>query len=178
MPGPIPNRSDNLSRERDANRAGNATLTKGTMRKVTKPRIPGDWDPIAKMVWKSVVNSGQSDFYQSSDYAMLYMILDEYNAYRTIGVDKHGDPYPTHKLSGQMFQTIMSALVDLGLSEGSRRRMRIELEKAEDEKSVPASVTAIETYKGRLNKPRGGAGHLREVNQEADRQPDQGDTGS
>jgi hypothetical protein len=48
-----------------------------------------------------------------------------------------------------MLATIMQSMTSLGVTEGERRRMRIELESPK-ELETPASVTAIDTYRAQL----------------------------
>lgn len=62
-------------------------------------------------------------------------------------MSKDGVEY--HKRSGQMLQTIMSSLTSLMLTEGERRRARLEL--AEPKPDVEsAGVTAINDYKSKM----------------------------
>lgn len=114
--GPIPNRSTDLSRERDANRGDRPPITKGISRPSAPYRAPDEWHDIAKKLYNGVVASGQADFYQQSDWALLYFVCDEVDRYQKAG-----------KRSSMMFAAIMSALSTLMVAEGDRRRVRIEL---------------------------------------------------
>lgn len=138
MPGPVPNRSDDLSRERDANRGDRSPITKGELRPVVVPHADPEWHPIADKLYRSLKSSGQSDFYQNSDWALAYSLCDDLSHFKQSG-----------KRSAQMAQTIYSALSNLLVSEGDRRRVRIELSAPEAEEE-PASVTAIDAYKKQL----------------------------
>lgn len=150
MPGPPPNRDSDLSRPRDrrGEAGGNAGIpaTKGELKPVNRPAPDPDWAPVAKMAYDSLITSGMADFYQDSDWAYAWIVLSELDVYRRRGTDKDGNPYATHKPSGQMFQAIMSAMVSLGMTEGDRRRMRIELEDPKPEEE-PATVLAIADYR-------------------------------
>lgn len=148
MPGPTRNRSENLSRERDANRPGRPTLTTGVARAVTWPEPKADWHEIAQMVWDAAQNSGQADFYQQSDVAVLYSLMDDLSWYKRpyTALD---DGHEYHKRSGQMLQTIMSALKDLLLTEGDRRRLSLELSAPPDNKPA-ASVAVMDDYRSGL----------------------------
>lgn len=144
MPGPIPNRSDDLARPQyDANRKGNIPLSKG----VSIPSEPlaanEDWDSVIARLYNSVHVSGISAFYEASDWAMLYLLCDELDAAKKVRTGGG-------KLPAIIFQTILSHLTSLGLTEGERRRMRIELEAAPD-KADDASVTHISSYRKLLN---------------------------
>lgn len=144
MPGPVPHRTDNLSRDRDANRNGRAPVTKGVLREVTIPEPDPEWHPIARMLWDGLVSSGQADFFQNSDWAFAWSVCEDLHMYKSPQHTKDGVEY--HKRSGQMLQTIYSALERLLVSEGDRRRVRIELSQPPDE-GKPASVLAIAKYR-------------------------------
>lgn len=98
-----------------------------------------DWHPIAKELFNSALSSGQSDFYQDSDIAYLYNLCEEISEYKY-----------SAKRSSMMFTAIMSAMNPLLLTEGDRRRVRMELSEAPQEK---ASLTVIgrDQYKDAVN---------------------------
>ena len=145
MPGPVPMRSEQLAEERRPGRGGSAT--KGEMRPTIVPRPDPLWHPIARMLWDGLVSSGQSDFYQQSDWAFAYSLCEDLSMYKKPTIAKDGTEY--HKRSGQMLQTIYSAMERLLVTEGDRRRARIELQKPVPE-GPSASVSAIDDYKQRL----------------------------
>lgn len=125
IPGPIGNRSDDLARPRERKGGDQIPVTKGEARPVTIPEPDENWHEIAKLLWESLKTSGQSDFYQNSDWALAYSICDDLSYYKKPLFYKDGTEY--HKRSGQMLQTIYSAMERLLVSEGDRRRVRIEL---------------------------------------------------
>lgn len=136
MPGPIRNRSTDLSRERDANRSDRLPLTKGTLRPVLDVPAPGeDWHEIAKDLYLSAAESGQSDFYQKSDWLLWYSLCEDLSYYKKMG-----------KRSGQMLQTIYSTMTELLVTEGARRKVSIELHEPEDEED-DAAVLALVDYR-------------------------------
>lgn len=145
--GPVPNREADLARPRSRKGADQQPVTKGQMRKVTVPRADPEWHPIAKMLWEGMKKSGQADFYQQSDWAFAYSLCEDLSMYKNPLTAKDGTEY--HKRSGQMLQTIYSAMERLLVTEGDRRRVRIELQEPEPE-GTPASVTAIADYKADL----------------------------
>jgi len=70
-------------------------------------RIPAankDWHPIAKRFYNSLKTSGQSDFYQNSDWAFAYSVADDLSYYKKPLVNRDGEEY--NKRSGQMLQSI------------------------------------------------------------------------
>jgi len=111
---------------------------KGVDRPTKWPNAPRDWHPIARRLWDSVKESGQTDFYQQSDIALLFSLCEDLSYYKQAG-----------KRSGQMLQTIYSALERLLVTEGDRRRAGIELNQPEDE-GESAAVLAIADYKKEL----------------------------
>ncbi|AKY03387.1 minor tail protein [Streptomyces phage Aaronocolus] len=138
MPGPVPNREADLARPRSRKGGDVQEVTKGVMRPVKIPNADRDWHPIAKRLWDSLKTSGQADFYQQSDWAFAYSLMEDLSYYKKSG-----------KRSGQMLQTIYSAFERLLVTEGDRRRVRIELHEPEPE-TTPASVLAIADYKKEL----------------------------
>lgn len=140
MPGPVPNRESDLARPRERKGKDIVPVTKGELRPVRIPAADKDWHPIAKMLWESLKKSGQSDFYQQSDWAFAYSLCEDLSLYKKPSVDRNGEEY--FKRSGQMLQTIYSAMERLLITEGDRRRVRIELHEPDADEDI-ASVTAI-----------------------------------
>jgi hypothetical protein len=135
MPGPVPNRSDDLARPRERKGKDIVPVTKGEARPTKIPNADRNWHPIALKLWEGLKSSGQADFYQNSDWAFAYSLCEDLSEYKR-----------STKRSGQMLQTIYSAFERLLVTEGDRRRVRIELnEPVEDGPS--ASDDAIEQYK-------------------------------
>lgn len=134
--GPVPNRSDDLSRDRDANRGDRAPITKGQSRPARIPEPDPEWHPIARLLWDASIESGQTDFYESSDFAMLYSICDDVSYYKRMG-----------KRSGQMLASIYSAMENLLVTEGARRRVRVELQ---DEIVEEAEVVDMDERRRRI----------------------------
>ncbi|MEV1109947.1 hypothetical protein AB0I95_14990 [Micromonospora sp. NPDC049751] len=136
--GPIPNREEDLARPRERKGGDVQEVTKGTALPTKVPHADSDWHPIARKLWDAVKVSGQTTYYQQSDWAYLYSLCDDLSHYKK-----------SFKRSSQMAQVIYAALGNLLVTEGDRRRARIELSEPEPEVK-PASVTAIEDYKRSL----------------------------
>ena len=133
--GPVPNRSDDLARPRERGGKDTVPVTKGVARPTSIPEPDPGWHPIALQLWHALAASGQADFYQQSDWALAFSLCDDLSHYKK-----------SLKRSGQMLQTIYSAMERLLVAEGDRRRVRIELHEPEDD-SEPAAVVAIADYK-------------------------------
>ncbi|OKI45103.1 phage terminase small subunit [Micromonospora sp. CB01531] len=138
MPGPVPNREDDLARPRSRKGKDQVAVTKGEARPVRVPNADPEWHPIARKLWDGLKSSGQADFYQNSDWAFAYSLCEDLSVYKQSG-----------KRSGQMLQTIYSAFERLLVAEGDRRRVRIELHEPEQEVEL-ASVHAIQDYQRQL----------------------------
>lgn len=139
MPGPVPNREADLSRPR-SRRSPENKVTKGVMRPVTKPPAREDWEPFVREFYDSLGESGQADFYQDSDWHYARILCDQLSAHYASGLR-----------SGQMFQSIMAAMTSLLVTEGERRRVKIEL--TEPKPTGPtAAVTAIDEARRVLGK--------------------------
>ena len=138
MPGPVPNREADLARPRERKGSDQQSVTKGVMKDVTVPRADPDWHPAARRLWDGLKTSGQADFYQNSDWALAWSLMDDLSYYKKSG-----------KRSGQMLQTIMTALERLLVTEANRRRVRIELHEPEEE-TQSAAVLAIADYQAEL----------------------------
>lgn len=151
--GPVPNRSEDLSRERDANRGTRAEITRGELRPVEIPEADPDWHPIAHMLWEGLQASGQAGWYQQSDWAFAYSLMEDLTRYKEPLVAKDGTEY--FKRSGQMLQTIYSAMERLLVTEGDRRRARIELS-APDTSDEDAAVLTLADYTAALEMPPSG----------------------
>lgn len=138
--GPVPHRSNDLSRERDVNRSGRPDITRGELLPTDIPEADPEWHEIAKMLWEGAATSGQRDYYQNSDWALLYSLCDDFSDYKNQG-----------RRSATMAATLYAATSSLLLTEGDRRRARIELS-APVENEDDASITVLAGYKDALTK--------------------------
>lgn len=136
--GPVPNRSEDLARPRERKGGQVDSITKGVSQPATIPEPDPDWHAIAVIFWHSALESGQASFYQSSDYAFLYSLCDDLSYYKK-GV----------KRSGQMLASIYSAMERLLITEGDRRRVRVELDEPESDEPG-AEVVVLDGYRDAL----------------------------
>lgn len=134
-----PNRSENLSPagERKRKERG-TTATRGDARTATIPDPNPGWCEVANGLWESAQTSGQSDFYQDSDWWTLYFACDQITYM-----------YEQGKRSPEFLKGIISMLANLMFTEADRRRARIELtDNTEDPEDV--AMTAVADYRARL----------------------------
>ena len=95
-----------------------------------------DLDPFAVAWYESLKESGQARFYEPSDWMTAQLLAKAIS-------DTMGRP------SAMMLSTIFSGMSGLGVLEGDRRRMRIELERKGESKADPG-VTALDAYRERF----------------------------
>lgn len=139
MPGPIPNRPEDLSRDRDSQRGDQIPISKGELRPVNDVPAPdSDWPDMVQELYLSAAVSGQSDFYQMSDWWLWYSLCEDLAYYKKMG-----------RRSGQMLQTIYSSMTELLVSEGARRKARIILSDPEPEED-DAVLLALVDYQEAL----------------------------
>ena len=135
--GPVPKRTESRQRrnasEVDVKRADGAE-------DVSQPSPDPDWHPIASRLWESLGRSGQSRFYEPSDWAVAYSLMDDLSYYKA-----------SSKRSGQMLATIMSAMSSLLVTEGDRRRVQIELARPNaDDSEENTKVAVMDKWRQKL----------------------------
>jgi len=102
------------------------------------PPASRDWHPVAREWFQSLKKSGQSVFYEQSDWATAKVWAEMLSRQLESG-----------RPSSQMMAAWHSAAQELLTTEGSRRRVRVELERVEDA-GEDAQVAAIEDYRREL----------------------------
>lgn len=112
-----------------------------------------EWHDIAQRIFNAAKSSGQSDFYQDSDWAMLYSLCEDISYYKS----DHKSTYINKKTgdvteyerprSGQMLQAILSNLASLLLTEGERRKVRMELQQKPEAPPNLAVVAEMSLYR-------------------------------
>lgn len=115
--GPIPERSDQRVRRNKYENGEIAKLPSKGPVKVPSLGMP-DAHPIVKALYRSLADSAQSDFYQPSDWEFA-----RYTLHFADQLLKSSRP------SAQMLASVNQMLASLLLSEGDRRRVRIEVER-------------------------------------------------
>lgn len=136
--GPIPNRSDQRVRRNIGDPIDKVTA-------IGKVKVPdlfiGDAHPLVKDVYESLKNSAQTQYYEESDWQYARLTLFFLNQQLWAG-----------RPSAQMLATLSGMLSNLLMTEGDRRRVRIEIER--QTRGPQATVTSIsDIYRQRLEKP-------------------------
>lgn len=130
--GPAPKRAEDRRRRNKVD-----TDTVEMTGEVLVPAGSPAWHPIAAHWYGSLQQSGQSRFYEPSDWAAAHLVANQMSAMLA-----SGRPSPT------MFQAVWSAMGDLLTTEAERRRVRMEVSRrAETPAAEVASVTPIDRYR-------------------------------
>lgn len=134
--GPIPKRSTERVRRNEDNGPVEHLAVQGEV-KVPELGIVGA-HPMIVDFWDSLKESGQTKYYEPSDWQFARWTLWFMN-----------DLIWSEKPSAVMLQTINSALSDLLVTEGERRRVRLEIDRAQTEAKV---YEAADRFKELLQK--------------------------
>lgn len=139
MPGPVPKREDERVRR---NTPEVETEKVEIVGEVIVPPLdmPFEPHPMVQSFYDSLVISGQSKFYEPSDweYARLVCFIMQ-----TIVTS----PRP----SSEMFKALQTAMSNLMVTEGDRRRLRLEIVRAEKkDKAEDESQALIMEFRKRM----------------------------
>lgn len=136
--GAVPKRSDERRRR---NKPETPITTAPSAPNVTAPDPAEDWHPIARYWFESLGESGQAIYYQPSDWATAYYVAEAMSR----------NLYQGGKFSSMLFTGVMSAMTELLTTEGSRRRVRLEIDRNNNgDEDEDASVTALADYRKTL----------------------------
>jgi hypothetical protein len=131
--GPVPKRSTER-RRRNKVEVDSVPAVVGS---VEVPTANEFWHPLAVRWFESLKVSGQSRFYEASDWAAAEITAEAIT--RT---------FTAPPFSAISFSAMWGAMSELLTTEGARRRARMEIER-EVEKAPPAGVTAIAAFRKR-----------------------------
>lgn len=132
--GPVPKRSSERERR---NKPDFEITTIETDGDVLMPELGiENPHPIVSDLWDSLGMSAQNEYYEPSDWQYARFTLHFANQLLW-----------SARPSAQMFQGITSALSDLLVSEGSRRRLRMEIERNKSQADI---VDLSELFKERM----------------------------
>lgn len=150
--GPLP--AKGLQRRKSRQDAIDARTTPGRVEvDVEAPYDPDEtWHPIALSIYDAVQRSGQAEFYTESDWAKLYLTCEQLSRelkpqfvgfaddWKVIEVNGEEQLVPykrpisgTVPMKGASVNAIQALMASLGISEGDRRRMGIDLVRTKPE---------------------------------------------
>lgn len=131
--GPIPKRSDERTRRNKQGEDGIA-IKKGEATDTFWPEPDEDWQEAIKDLYHGARQSGMSAYYQQSDIQWIWLACQEFNDYRQ-----------STRRSAVHLQAALSMFSEgLGLTEGARRRIKIELDKPSDEEVVTTAEKVVD----------------------------------
>jgi hypothetical protein len=146
--GPIPKRSEERRRRNKPESPAETVEVAGT---VEMPPAPRGWHAIARGLYESLQDSGQSKFFEPSDWQAAYLLCESLS--RDLKPQAVGVSLVTGKilkarqpLKGASLAAYLKAFSALGVAEGDRRRMGIEISRRTDKPSL-APVTVMDEYR-------------------------------
>lgn len=148
--GPIPKRSEERRRVNKPETPQDRVETTGP---VAIPPANPRWHPVAKRIYESLEHSGQAKFYEPSDWAAAYLLAEALS--RDLKPQALGVSIITGRvvratvpLKGASFAAYLKAFAALGVTEGDRRRIGIEIDRKPAAKLAPVSV--MDEYRAAL----------------------------
>lgn len=138
--GPIPKRDEERIRRNKTGEDGRETQTVEMVGDVEIPAAEFLTD-VVRELWDSLALSGQAKFYEPSDWAYAKLTLQILDG----TLANNGQP------SAMMLASVDSMMKSLLLTEGERRRMRLEVQRVEAEAVL---VNASDRFKERFEKMR------------------------
>lgn len=152
--GPPPKRSDQRHGHRSKAEAASVDHVPAAS-DVVVPEADGKWHPVARMWFESLAGSGQAVFYEPSDWATAYLIAESMSRDlkpQPIGVHPEtGRPVRASiPMRGASLSAYLRAMTALMVTEGDRRRARVELERPPEAAEEAPDVSWIDDARGRL----------------------------
>lgn len=145
--GPTPKRSD----QRRRTNSPPAQKAPATTKRPRRPRADPTWHTAAKHWYDSLAKSGQSKFYESSDWHTAWLLAEAISRElkpqpMVVGDDVRMVELPPKAASVAAWLKGMTALL---VTEGDRRRAQLELQRSEAQEAV-GNVSWIEDARRRL----------------------------
>ena len=138
--GPVPKRSTERRRRNTESKVETVEVLPSIAPRVVAPAAKSTWHPIAKEWYDALRESGQSVFYEPSDWAAARYVAEA----MSINLRQQ------KKFSAVLFASVLSAMSDLLTTEAARRRVRLEIERPNPTEGAKPGVTAIADYRKRL----------------------------
>jgi hypothetical protein len=123
------------------------------------PPADDKWHAVARAWYESLGRSGQKIFYEASDWATAYLLAESMSRDlkpQVVGITEEGEPVKAViPLKGASLAAYLKGFTTLLVTEGDRRRARVELERAADGDEAPAEddpeVASLDEYRSRLS---------------------------
>jgi enamine deaminase RidA (YjgF/YER057c/UK114 family) len=153
--GPIPARSEERRRTNTPESQGQVPVTEGELKPVVKPAAHPSWHPLAAAFYESLEASGESAWYQASDWMAAYVLCEslsrdlkpQFVGMQDVWNEKAGDmehvpAMMVLPLKGGSLSAYLRLFNTLGVTEGDRRRIGIELKRPGDGQPTAAELAA------------------------------------
>ncbi len=151
--GPAPKRSDQRRRRNKPGEDAEVDRVVVEGGPVVAPAVKKSWHPAARAWYESLAASGQSTFYEPSDWATAWVLAESMSRElfpKVVGVDKEGGVVKASTpMSGQALNAYLKGMSALLVTEGDRRRARVELVRGGDGPEEAADVSDFESYRRR-----------------------------
>lgn len=135
--GPAPKRTD---QRRRANKPEIPVVTAAASAKTEMPPPDDGWHPLARDMYCSLAVSGQSAFFEPSDWQAARFAAESTS--RLLYADR---------FSAVLLASVNSMWSGLLMTEADRRRLRIELEKPKADLDAAAAVSDLDAFRKRLS---------------------------
>lgn len=136
--GPIPKR-DSQRRRRNKESKAETVAYDGTV--TDAPLAVSAWHPAAKRFYEALPESGQTKFFEPSDWQAAQLLMGELSVYLR-----------SKKRSAMMWSHIWAGINDLLSTEAARRRVKLEVERtpppSEDDEDA-ATITSLDEFRDR-----------------------------
>jgi hypothetical protein len=144
--GPVPKRSTERRRRNKDSSVEKVAIT--GLGPVPVPDPDPKWHPIAVDWYRSLAESGQSKFYEPSDWQYARILAEMLTRLMKQG----------QKVSSMLLSAVQSGMADLLTTEADRRRVRMEIERELDDGAAgdQAGVAVMDDYRKRLAGASGG----------------------
>lgn len=136
--GPIGKRSDQRLGHRSAEEQS-ATVRAPAGARTRVPSADRTWHPIARGMFDSLKKSGQSVFFEPSDWQTA-----------RLAAEVTSQMLKAEKLSAMLLSAVDGIWSRLLMTEADRRRLKIELEKPKADIAAEAAVTDLDVFRSRL----------------------------
>lgn len=119
-------------------------LAETTSVEVEIPVADEDWHPVAVQWYESLPYSGQALFYEPSDWSTAYLIAESISRDlqpQVVGITDSGQVVKeTIPMKGASLSAYLKAMTALMVTEGDRRRSRLEIERANAKNDAKAAA--------------------------------------
>ena len=152
--GPVPKRSDQRHGHR-AKADSEAIDRVPADAEVPVPPADDRWHVIARRWYESLAGSAQSYFYEPSDWATAFLIAESISRDlkpQFVGISEaSGEPiFEAIPMKGASLAAYLKAMTALLVTEGDRRRSRVELERTRAPVEEAPDVSWIDGARARL----------------------------